>query len=219
MSQQAGSRVFRRNGDNFMTLPNTASNKKEKLVVVPIDDYIEIAKANRAETLASIHGTSARVTSFTSKPKMFTDRPAKWVYMTPEEGVRLLQERARRPKSISRRLSLVELFDSSVSLDFSADIDGFEEYSDRAIDNYLIAHCSNKGRLREFSRNSEFSWGTWLNNGYARQPYFKGVERKWRHLKASNLKHIAGKLDSDAWEKPFIWMEQLQKEMARCINL
>jgi hypothetical protein len=52
-----------------------------------------------------------------------------------------------------------------------------------------------------------------------RQPYFKGVEHKWRHLKASSLKHIAGKLDSDTWEEPFITREQIQKELARCTNL
>lgn len=191
--QATGSRVFRRVGDGFVNLTSTAPSN------------------------------AAHVMNFTSKPKVRADRPASLVYMTPAEGVRLLQERARRPKNTGRRLSLVELFDSSISLDFSADVDGFEEDSDRAIDNYLIAHCSAKAAHREMCSTTHQraikAVGSCDEFWQTRQPDFKGVERKWRHLKASSLKHIAGKLDSDAWEEPFITREQIQKELARCTNL
>lgn len=188
-----GSRIFRRVGDGFVNLTSTTPSN------------------------------AAHIMNFTSMPKVRADRPANWVYMTPKEGVCLLQERARRPKNTGRRLSLVELFDSSISLDFSADVDGFEEDSDRAIDNYLIANCSAKAAHREMCSTTHQraikAVGSCDEFWQTRQPYFKGVERKWRHLKASSLKHIAGKLDSDTWEEPFITREQIQKELARCTNL
>jgi hypothetical protein len=97
-----GSRIFRRVGDGFVNLTSTTPSN------------------------------AAHIMNFTSMPKVRADRPANWVYMTPKEGVFLLQERARRPKNTGHRLHLVEY--QTTGLDFSADVDGFEEDSDRAID-------------------------------------------------------------------------------------
>lgn len=178
---------------------------RNDLGLIPVDIMAEAARAARARVLADHGILPVHIVSLIKKP-LVRATPSGTVnkFMTPKEAERLLQEQVRQSGRCKDNLKYKQprsgLAKDAIDLD----------------DDIVI----NRGSCEREQFTIPDDW----NVAIKRQTRYRGCSyrhagrkprnKKWHSLKASDHKRVSGTIDSNTWEAPFIWFEQLQKDMA-----